>query len=302
LIHDNSARKSAKMLCINCAGLPAELIESELFGSIRGAFTGSADRMGLIQHAANSTLFLDELSEMPLGLQSKLLRFLQDRQVRRVGSVSSETVNVRVIAAINKEPRLCISEKNLREDLYYRLSTITIAVPLLRDRPQDIMPLACVYLKYFSEQFNRKPPTFSAKIEKALLAYHWPGNVRQLQNEMTRCALLCDDIINLEDLSIQHELTRCEREALTLEALQKVANTDVTIFSSIERAELKIIVDVLMACNFNKQQARIMLGIGRQTLYNKIRKYGIKLPNDCRLTDEILPIAAIETPHLRRSL
>lgn len=271
LIHANSQCKSKEMVCLNCAGLPAELIESELFGSARGAFTGSSDRVGLIKHAEGSTVFLDELSEMPLQLQSKLLRFLQDKRVRRVGAVTSEVVNVRILAAVNKEPRFCIQEKTLREDLYYRLSAVTIIVPLLRNRPEDIMPLAATYLNYFSEEFKRKPPILSSKIEKALVTYRWPGNVRELKNEMNRCALLCGDSVNLEDLSILPNASSDDH----IEIQEWVA-VDISKLSEIDRSELAAIVNTFIACQFNKVEACKRLGIGRQTLYNKIHRYGIK--------------------------
>lgn len=283
LIHANSPRRSRQMVCVNCAGLPAELIESELFGSSKGSFTGSLDRVGIFKHANCSTAFLDELSEMPLGLQSKLLRFIQDKKVRRVGSIGEEPVDVRIIAAINKPPMECVKERRLREDLYYRLSTVTITVPPLRDRPQDIIPLAAAYLGYYSQMLNRPIPTFDSTIAKALQGYDWPGNVRQLQNEMNRCAVLCNGTISISDLNIAPEL-------LTGDAnLQEWLTRPVGELTKMEQAEATAIVKVLCDHKWNKLTASNALGIGRQTLYNKIKTLGIKTPaTDARVAERTL--------------
>ena len=264
LIHAHSPRRAKEMVCVNCAGLPPDLVESELFGSIKGAFTGStAERMGLVKYANGSTLFLDELSEMPLGLQSKLLRFIQDRQVRRVGGVAAELVDTRIIAAVNKDPRLCIAEHRLREDLYYRLSTLTLTVPPLRHRPEDIIPMAKAYLTFFSEQFKRLTPVMSPVIEDLLRGYHWPGNVRQLLNEMNRCALLCNGKINVGDLNIEPDA---------------VASASDKSVGGLALGEAKTILEMLAATRYNCNAACSRLGISRGTLYAKIKKYGITMP------------------------
>jgi transcriptional regulator with PAS, ATPase and Fis domain len=282
LIHANSDRRSRQMVCINCAGLPAELIESELFGSSRGSFTSSIDRIGMFKHADRSTAFLDELSEMPLALQAKLLRFLQDKRVRRVGAIGEETVDVRIIAAVNKLPGECVKLKRLREDLFYRLGTVTIIVPPLRDRPQDILPLANAYLQFYSTQFKRPPPVFDANVQNTLMSYDWPGNVRQLQNEMNRCALLCNGSVSVKDLNIQPEITG-EGD------LQDCLSIPVSELTQLERAEARAIIKMLVECKWNKLEASAKLGIGRQTLYNKVKTFGIKTPtNDARLAERTL--------------
>ena len=264
LIHAHSPRCAKEMICVNCAGLPADLVESELFGSTKGAFTGSvSERVGLVKYANGSTLFLDELSEMPLGLQSKLLRFIQDKRVRRVGGVADELVDTRIIAAVNKDPRLCIAEHRLREDLYYRLSTLTLTVPPLRQRPEDIIPLAKAYLAFFSEQFKRSTPAMSPAIEDLLRSYHWPGNVRQLLNEMNRCALLCNGKININDLSVEPGVAAiaCDKGV-----------------GRLALGEAKTILEMLVATRYNCNAACARLGISRGTLYAKIKKYGITMP------------------------
>ena len=293
LIHANSDRRSRQMVCINCAGLPSELIESELFGSSKGSFTSSIDRIGMFKHADRSTAFLDELSEMPLALQAKLLRFLQDKRIRRVGSIGEETVDVRIIAAVNRLPGECVKLKRLREDLFYRLGTVTIIVPPLRDRPQDILPLASAYLQFYSTQFKRQPPVFDAKVEGALMGYDWPGNVRQLQNEMNRCALLCNGSVSLKDLNIQQEAVAVEAD------LQDWLSLPVSNLTQLERVEARAIIKMLVECKWNKLEASAKLGIGRQTLYNKVRTFGIKTPtNDARLAERTLLHSA---PSARKS-
>lgn len=284
LIHASSTRKSRQMVCINCAGLPADLIESELFGSTKGSFTGSVDRTGIFKHASFGTVFLDELSEMPLALQSKLLRFIQDKKVRRVGAVGDEIVDVRIIAAVNRQPMECVKQNKLREDLYYRLSTITISVPPLRDRPPDIMPLAKAYLDFFSNQYQHPPPEIDPKVEGMFMKYDWPGNVRQLINEMNRCALLCNGKISLSDLSINQELLLEEGDIL-----QQWIDGDIGQLTEIQKAEARAIITVMIATKFNKNEASRRLGIGRQTLYNKIRALGIKtLASDVRVAERTL--------------
>lgn len=283
LIHANSDRRSKQMVCINCAGLPAELIESELFGSSKGSFTGGLDRIGLLKHANLNTVFLDELSEMPLHLQAKLLRFIQDKRIRRVGSIGEETVDVRVIAAINRLPADCVKQKRLREDLYYRLGTVTVVVPPLRDRLDDILPLARAYLQFYSAQFKREAPKIDKKVEALFMDYPWPGNVRQLQNEMNRCALLCNGSVNVDDLNIQADLPTSELD------IQTYLTADVSKMSVIEKGEARTVIKMLLETKWNKHEAALRLGMGRQTLYHRIRDWGIKTPaTDAQLAERTL--------------
>jgi len=270
LIHANSERRGKPMVCINCAGLPADLIESELFGSTKGSFTGSIDRIGLLASAVGSTVFLDELSEMPLNLQSKLLRFLQDMNVRRVGSNTGHAVNVRVIAAVNQSPAICMQEKRLREDLYYRLSTVALTVPPLRDRIEDIVPLAEAYVAYYAALLDRPKPALSLETKAVLRNYAWPGNVRQLQNEMNRAVLLGDNgCISPVNLAFYQNNT---------DPLQVSVTVSINDLSPLEKVEIKAVVDTLKACKWNMLRASTRLGIGRQTLYSKVKRYGIKRP------------------------
>ncbi len=264
LIHALSSRSKGQITKVNCAALPRELIESELFGSVRGAFTGAhADREGLFRQAEGGTLLLDEISEMPVDTQSKLLRVLQDQEVRPVGGKSSYKTNCRIIAATNRKPQEAIEEGKLREDLFYRISAISVHLPPLRERREDIMPLANSFLKRFAAQANRSLAGFKPAAAERLTAFDWPGNVRQLQNEIQRAVLLCEgNEVDAPDLSISE--TRATSE--------ESADTNFTLLEGVER---NAIIQMLKDTGGNKLETAKRLGIGRQTLYNKIKAYGI---------------------------
>ena len=190
-IHQSGVRCSKPFISINCAAIPRDLMESELFGHVRGAFTGATrDRTGAVKSANGGTLFLDEICEMDLELQAKLLRFLQTEQIQAVGSDAIESVDVRIICATNRDPRREVAEKRFREDLYYRLHVVPLRLPPLRDRGADIVELADQFLQQFSEQERKSFHGFAADAEAALLAYSWPGNVRELQNLIKQIVVL----------------------------------------------------------------------------------------------------------------
>ncbi len=267
LIHALSPRSKNKIIKINCAALPRELIESELFGSVKGAFTGAhTDREGLFRQAEGGTLLLDEISEMPVDTQSKLLRVLQDQEVRPVGGKTSYKTNCRLIASTNRKPEEAIRDGKLREDLFYRISTISVHLPPLRDRRDDIPPLATAFLKRFSAQANRVIHGFSAAAVDRLTAFDWPGNVRQLQNEVQRAVLLCEgDSVGAADLSIA---------SARVESSEGGNDTSFTLLEGVER---NTIIQMLKETGGNKLETAKRLGIGRQTLYNKIKAYGIEV-------------------------
>src|SRR3989449_1290430 len=212
LVHALSPRSKGPLIKINCAALPRELIESELFGSVKGAFTGAhTDRDGLFRLAENGTLLLDELSEMPVDTQSKLLRVLQDQEVRPVGGKTSYKTNCRLVAATNRKTDEAIKDGKLREDLFYRISAISVHLPPLRERREDVMLLANSFLKRFSAQANRVLKGFTPSAEDRLTTFDWPGNVRQLQNEIQRAVLLCEgDEVDATDLSISNVRSAAE--------------------------------------------------------------------------------------------
>ena len=265
LVHTLSPRSKNRIIKINCAALPRELIESELFGSVKGAFTGAtSDREGLFRQAEGGTLFLDEISEMPIDTQSKLLRVLQDQEVRPVGGKTSYKTNCRIVAATNRKPDEAIKDGKLREDLFYRISAISVHLPPLRDRRDDIMPLAEAFLKRFAAQANRTSlKGFGIDAMERLTAFDWPGNIRQLQNEIQRAVLLCEgNDVRASDLSITYmTTTNIENE---------------TSFTLLEGVERNAIIQMLKETNGNKLETAKRLGIGRQTLYNKIKAYGIE--------------------------
>ncbi len=264
LVHAFSPRSKGRIIKINCAALPRELIESELFGSVRGAFTGAhADREGLFRQAEGGTLLLDEISEMPVDTQSKLLRVLQDQEVRPVGGKTAYKTDCRLVASTNRKPEEAIQDGKLREDLYYRISAISVHLPPLRERREDIMPLANAFLKRFAAQANRLIRGFNQAAVERLAAFDWPGNVRQLQNEVQRTVLLCEgDEVTERDLSITNVRS----------ANESGGDTNFTLLEGVER---NAIVQMLKETGGNKLETAKRLGIGRQTLYNKIKAYGI---------------------------
>ncbi|MGP8201414.1 MAG: sigma-54-dependent transcriptional regulator [Limisphaerales bacterium] len=262
LIHNLSPHSKGPLIKINCAALPRELIESELFGSVKGAFTGAtADREGLFRQAEGGTLLLDEISEMPIDTQSKLLRVLQEKEVRPVGGRTSYKTDCRIIAATNRPTEDAIKAGKLREDLFYRISAISVHLPPLRDRREDIIPLANAFLKRYDAQAGRNISGFSDAASEALRAFDWPGNVRQLQNEIQRAVLMCDgNTVEEKDLSV-------------MSVANAKDNPDLTLMEAMER---NTILQMLKETNGNKLETAKRLGIGRQTLYNKIKMYGIE--------------------------
>ncbi len=263
LVHTLSPRNKGPFIKINCAALPRELIESELFGSVKGAFTGSqGDREGLFRQAEGGTLLLDELSEMPIDTQSKLLRVLQEKEVRPVGGRISYKTDCRILAATNRAVDDAIKEGKLREDLYYRISAISVALPPLRERREDILPMARAFLKRFASQANRSLTDFTPEACDRLRKHEWPGNVRQLQNEVQRAVLMCEGkMVDVDDLSIADL-------AITPDS----GDGSLTLMEAMERNK---IVEILRETHGNKLETAKRLGIGRQTLYNKIKAYAI---------------------------
>jgi DNA-binding NtrC family response regulator len=266
LVHALSPRCKNQIIKINCAALPRELIESELFGSVKGAYTGAhADRDGLFRQAEGGTLLLDEISEMPIDTQSKLLRVLQDQEVRPVGGKTSYKTNCRILAATNRKTDEAIKDGKLREDLFYRISAISVYLPPLRERRDDIMPLANAFLKRFAAQANRVITGFTPAAIDRLTTFAWPGNVRQLQNEIQRAALLCEgSTVDAPDLSFNAAKA----------AGEETTDTNFTLLEGVER---NAIIQMLKETGGNKLETAKRLGIGRQTLYNKIKAYGIEV-------------------------
>lgn len=262
-IHFNSSRRGAPFVPVNCAAIPEHLLESELFGHVRGAFTDAkTDKHGLFEEAQKGTLFLDEISEMPMMLQAKLLRAVQEREVRRVGATRSVPVDVRIIAATNLHLSEEVKNKRFREDLYYRLNVIEIRLPPLRDRKEDI-PLLCEMMLQKSSVGRQKEVTKITEAALGLLLDHsWPGNVRELENIIERAVTLSQGpVVTPEDLPLAIRETRGERQ-LIAESAERLL--------PLEKMEQLYIKRMLEKTEGNKLQAAQILGIDRKTLYRKL--------------------------------
>jgi Nif-specific regulatory protein len=260
-IHKASARADRPMLSVNCAAIPRDLIESQLFGHKRGAFTGAdADHLGWFRQAHSGTLFLDEVGELTLEGQAKLLRILEGHPFLPVGATEEVSVDVRVIAATNRDLAEIVREKRFREDLYYRLSVFELYVPPLRDREEDIQRLVQYFLEHFKLQHGRPKLTLSEGATARLLAYAWPGNVRQLRNVIDSAVVMADtDVIGPTDLGLRDAGTDIGFESLRM-----------------DHWERKLIQEALSRAGNNVPEAAKLLGIGRATLYRKLDDYGIE--------------------------
>ncbi|MCA1818095.1 MAG: sigma-54 dependent transcriptional regulator [Acidobacteria bacterium] len=268
-IHYNSLRAKKPFIKVNCAALPKELIESELFGHTKGAFTGAhADKDGLIQHAAGGSLLLDEIAEMPVELQPKLLRVLQERSYRKIGSEKTYAVDFRLITSTNRMPADAIRDGLLRDDLFYRISTITIHVPPLRERTEDIQLLAEHFFRMYARKYQRSINGISQAAYQRLFGHTWPGNVRELQNVIERAVLLAkSNKIEPVDLPF-------DNGSLPEKSAQG-QGWDVPPNMTLEDIEKLVIERTLQRTGGNKQAAANLLGIYRPRLYSKIRKYNI---------------------------
>jgi DNA-binding NtrC family response regulator len=277
-IHRRSRRTDHPFVAVNCGALPAELIESELFGHVRGSFTGATvDRRGLWQEADHGTVFLDEITETTLAFQVKLLRAVQEGEVRRVGSNQTQRVDVRVIAATNRDAEEEVRQGRFRQDLLYRLNAVTIHLPALRERREDIRPLA----NYFAGRTiasNMRSISFSKEAMWLLENYEWPGNIRELENAVVRAVALCDQIVRPEDLP-----ERVRRSFRSSGAISTLATPPVTGVNgedegsiSLSELERRHITRVLARTGGNKQAAARILGIDRTTLQRKLDRYEVE--------------------------
>ncbi|MFB3925135.1 MAG: sigma-54-dependent transcriptional regulator [Syntrophales bacterium] len=269
-IHFNSPRRDGPFVKINCAALTETLLESELFGHEKGSFTGADRRReGKFRQADGGTLFLDEVSEMSLAMQVKLLRVLQEREITRVGGDESIKVDVRVIAATNRDLAAELEKGRFREDLYYRLNVVTLAVPPLRDRKEDIPLLAQHFLEMFSERNRKAVKGFTPLVMDRLLRYSWPGNIRELMNTVERAVVLSrSEYLHEEDFTPLFRETESPAPGKTL-----FANTSENM--SLDQVEKATILRTLEQAGGNKSEAARRLGITRRTLHQKLKKYGM---------------------------
>ena len=272
VIHTRSRRADRTMVKLNCAAFPQAMIESELFGYVKGAFTGAMnDFPGMIAEAAGSTLFLDEISEMPPELQTRFLRVLQEREYRPLGSTKTLKADFRVVAATNRPISQALADNQLRADLYYRLNTFQIEIPPLRERREDIPPLVASFLKRFAQQLGRPEPQIAPEAFQKLLEYGWPGNVRELQNSIEYAVVLArQNTITVKELPSEVQLPP---------ALQNIdrSTQQGNAPQNLDDLERNAILQALAQCHGNKKKAAQILGIQRPTLYNKMKRYAIEL-------------------------
>lgn len=263
-IHMLSDRASKAFVAVNCAAIPENLLESELFGYEKGAFTGAAQQTkGKIEYAHNGTFFLDEIGDLPFPLQSKLLRFIQERTIERIGGRIEIPVDVRIICATHQNLQTLIDQGKFRSDLYYRISEVTINIPPLREREGDAITIATAFLRRFSEMHNKKIKGFSKEASKAIESYQWPGNIRELENKIKRAVIMSDDnIIGFDDLELQKNME--DAIPLNLKIVREEAET-----IAIKRA--------LAYSRNNISNAAKLLGVTRPTLYSLFEKYNIRI-------------------------
>ncbi|WP_088536735.1 sigma-54 dependent transcriptional regulator [Geobacter sp. DSM 9736] len=273
-VHDNSPRRSKRFLSINCAALTETLLESQLFGHVRGAFTGAVTaQKGLLEEADGGTLFLDEIGDVSPAVQAKLLRVIQERDFIPVGALKPKSVDIRFVAATNKDLEKEVREGRFREDLYYRLNVITINLPPLRERPEDIEPLAIHFLRKYARRAGKELRGISPDALEIMNGYRWPGNVRELENVMERAAILArGDVITTDVIPLRGASAVEEPPANRLASLEVV-----------EREHIELI---LKRTGYHKSRSAEILGISRKTLDRKILEYEISVPSSGNLSPE----------------
>ena len=277
-LHQNSRRKSKPFVPLNVAALPASILESELFGHEAGSFTGAiGKRVGKFEYANGGTLFLDEVGEMPTDIQVKLLRVLEERKITRLGSNDEHAINVRLVAATNADPKALVAEKRFREDLYYRLNTIVIGLPPLRERRGDIPLLLDHFLKELGAKYHKEVRGLTRAARQALLSYDWPGNIRQLRNTVERMLVLdVDGLLDADDLP--EEISALVRpEEPDRPAPEPGGNgSDTLIGRPLNDVEKYYIQRALEVTGGKREEAAHMLEIGERTLYRKIKEYDLR--------------------------
>jgi len=264
-IHEHSLRSDGPLVRLNCAALAESVLESELFGHEKGAFTGAVTRRsGRFEQADGGTLFLDELSEMPLSVQVRLLRFLQERSFERVGGNETVTVNVRVVAATNRDLRTLVDDAKFREDLYFRLKVVVLDVPPVRARPSDIPLLADHFLRLYADENSKRVHGFTPRARQALLEYPWPGNVRELQHAIEQAVVLCEkDLISTEDLAIGPPDREVEPLSLLVPGV------------TLAEVERYTIMRTLEAVNGSPTKAAKILGVSKRTIQYRLQEWGL---------------------------
>ena len=273
-IHQNSPRKNKPFVALNCAALSENILESELFGHVRGAFTdASTDRVGKFEYAHGGTLFLDEVGDMPMATQIKLLRVLESGEITRVGSNDPIKVNVRILSATNRNLERSIEAGTFRSDLYHRLKVVTIVLPRLAERSQDIPLLIEHFVKQFAKRHHKSIKSMTTAARRKLMAYDWPGNVRQLRNTIESMVVVdYDEVLDIDDLPGEFVDTPQEETAATINGAESLSGL---VGKPLEELERLFIAETLKMTAGNREEAANMLGIGERTLYRKIKEFNL---------------------------
>jgi two-component system, NtrC family, response regulator HydG len=276
-IHFNSKRRSGAFVAVDCGALPKGIVNSELFGHIKGSFTGATyDKKGLFEQAHGGTLFLDEISNLDAENQMKLLRVLQEKTVTRIGDTRPIKVDIRLVVASNEDLVKEVEQSNMREDLYHRLNEFKILVPPLRERGEDVLVFASAFVDRAARRFEKDVSGYDQDVRQILLNYPWPGNIRELKNVMTRSVLLArGNTITLQD--IPEEIKTRQALLLNRDGGNGRARSDVKLKDAAGKAEKEAIIQALIKSNYNKSKAARLLRIDRKTLYNKIKQFNISL-------------------------
>jgi arginine utilization regulatory protein len=294
-VHSQSNRKNGHFIGINCAALPESLLESILFGTVKGAFTGAIDRPGLFEQANGGTLFLDELNSMPLGLQAKLLRVLQDKSIRRVGGIQDISVDVRILSSLNTDPNEAVKNKALRQDLFYRLAVVSIRIPPLEERQDDIPMLTSFFIGKHNQKFNKSVKHISSEVMKCFLNYHWPGNVRELEHVLECAMVVVEDgsYITLDHLphyiieGYERQQDSCinndhvnnivvfDDDFRKLDYQNNHKKSNYILKHKMDSTEKSLIIKILGETEWNVSRTARILGISRQSLQYRLKKYNI---------------------------
>jgi len=276
-IHHLSPRQNQVFVAINCAAIPEGLVENELFGHEKGAYTGAgARKIGKFELAHRGTIFLDEIGELPLAVQAKILRVLEERRFERVGGLQTIEVDVRILVATNRDLRQAVEQKAFREDLYFRIAAVPIEIPPLRDRGNDILLLARAFLRRYALEFHKAEAHLSAEAEEALMSYHWPGNVRELQNSIERALILAEgNSIRAEDLNLDLAANAPPPPDLGPEPFNWEGSLEEVSARAVSLVEKTKILQALKEARWNKTRAADKLGIAYKTLLAKSRALGI---------------------------
>lgn len=270
-IHELSKRADRPMITVNCAAIPENLIESELFGHCRGAFTDAhSDKAGLFEEANGSTLFLDEIGELPLNLQTKLLRAIETKEIRRIGETRDRKVDVRIIAATSRNLSEDVKNGRFREDLYYRINVFSIYIPPLRERKEDIPILIRYFIEKYSKKHNRKTPAIGKDVIDLLCSYKWDGNIRQMENAAESAIILCDS----DTLSPSH-FPQIQNQ-ISYDMDMALQDEDKSLNRAVAKFERQFIINVLNSVNGNRTKAARLMNISHRTLLYKLKEYGIK--------------------------